>query len=186
VTAQTAAAGGFVSLFDGKSLAGWEYVRDTVGWSAEEGVLVCSGEGRGWLRTARMYGDFVLHLEYAISEGGNSGVFLRSLLEGRPAYDGMEMQILDDHGAPATVSSTGAIYDAVAPTKNAARPAGQWNDLEITCAGSRVGFVLNGEHIVEVDLSADESLRGRPLEGYIGLQNHHSAVRFRSVLIQEL
>jgi len=186
VTAQVPAAGGYVPLFDGESLAGWEYVRDTVGWSAENGVLVCSGEGRDWLRTARMYADFVLRLEYAISAGGNSGIFLRSLLEGRPAYNGMEMQILDDHGAPPTVSSSGAIYDAVAPTVNAARPSEQWNEVEVTCIGSRIAIVLNGEHIVDADNSTAESLRGRPQVGYIGLQNYHCPVRFRNVLIQEL
>jgi hypothetical protein len=179
-------ADGFVPLFSGSGLTGWEYVRDPIGWSAKDGVVACSGEGRGWLRTVRMYRDFVLRLEYAIGEGGNSGIFLRSLLEGRPAYNGMEMQILDDHGTPPTVSSTGAIYDAVAPTSNPARPAGEWNDVEITCARTRVAIVLNGERIIDVDLSADEALRGRPREGYIGLQNHHSPVRFRNVSIKEL
>jgi hypothetical protein len=96
------------------------------------------------------------------------------------------MQILDDHGTPPTVSSTGAIYDAVAPTSNPAHPAGEWNDVEITCAGTRVAIVLNGERIIDVDLSADAALRGRPREGYIGLQNHHSPVRFRNVRIKEL
>jgi hypothetical protein len=80
---------GFVPLFGGSGLTGWEYVRDPIGWSAKDGVVVCSGEGRGWLRTVRMYRDFVLRLEYAIGEGGNSGIFLRSLLVGRPAYNGM-------------------------------------------------------------------------------------------------
>jgi hypothetical protein len=175
----------FVPLFDGKTFQGWEYVRDPIGWSVVSGVLCCSGEGRGWLRTARTYRDFVLRLEYAIGEAGNSGIFLRSLLEGRPAYNGMEMQILDDHGAPVSPTCSGALYDAVAPTRNVARPAGDWNTVEITCIGSRVSIVLNDERVIDVDLDAYDTLRGRPREGYIGLQNHHSPVKFRTVVVRE-
>jgi hypothetical protein len=58
--------------------------------------------------------------------------------------------------------------------------------VEITCAGGRVVFVLNGERVVDVDLDADESLPGRPREGYLGLQNHASAVAFRNVRVKEL
>jgi hypothetical protein len=177
---------GFVSLFDGKSLEGWAVVGDAGAWSVQQGEIYCNGEGRGWLRTARTYRDFALRLEYAIGPGGNSGIFLRSQLEGRPAYNGMEMQILDDTGAPPGVKSSGAIYDAVAPAKNAARPAWEWNALEITCAGAQVKIVLNGESIVDVDLGAHESLRDRPREGYVGLQNHRSPVRFRHLQLREL
>lgn len=176
---------GFRPMFTPESLAGWEYVRDPVGWSVEEGVVVCSGEGRGWIRTERMYRNFELRLEYAISPNGNSGIFLRSLLEGRPAYNGMEVQILDDHGQPPNPSSTGAIYDAIAPTKNMARPAWEWNQVEILCA-RRITITLNGEKIIDEDMDTHDALRDRPREGYIGLQNHHSAVKFRNVLVREL
>src|SRR5919109_949901 len=91
---------GFVPLFDGKSLAGWELARRGLAhWSVDGAEVRCTGERpAGWIRTARTYRNFVLRLEYAISPGGNSGIFARSLVEGRPAYNGMEFQILDDHG----------------------------------------------------------------------------------------
>ena len=155
----TSEESGFVPLFDGRTLAGWELARgDLAHWAVDGDEVRC----------------------------GNSGVFARSLLEGRPAYNGVEFQILDDHGTPPSLTSTGSIYDAVAPSGNLARPAGAWNDVEITCAGGRVVFVLNGERVVDVDLDADESLRGRPREGYLGLQNHASAVAFRNVRVKEL
>ena len=184
----TQAEDGFTPLYDGKTLDGWDVVRDTFeSWEPKpDGLIDCNGTGRGWLRTARMYKDFVLRVDFAISPNGNSGVFLRSLTEGRPAYNGMEVQILDDSGAPTGTSSTGSIYDAIAPSKNVMRPAWEWNDLEATCQGSRVKLVLNGETIVDVDLEEHEATKGRPREGYIGLQNHHSAVKFRNPRVREL
>jgi hypothetical protein len=183
---------GFVPLFDGKTLNGWEPVgpspEHATAWSAQDGVLVCSGEGRGWLRTARTYRDFVLRLEYATGEEGqgNSGVFLRSQTEGRPAYNGMEVQILCDRGDPASLKCSGAIYDAVAPAKNMARGRWEWNRLEATCRGSHVAIVLNGERVVDVDMETVEAGRARPREGYIGVQNHHAPARFRNIAVREL
>jgi hypothetical protein len=181
---------GFVPLFDGKTLNGWEPVgipENATAWSVEDGAIVCNGAGRGWLRTARTYRDFVLRIEYATGEEGqgNSGVFLRSLTEGRPAYNGMEVQILCDRGAPPGLKSSGAIYDAVAPTKNVARGAWEWNTLEATCRGSHVTVVLNGERVVDVDMETVEAGRGRPREGYIGIQNHHAPVKFRNPRVKE-
>jgi hypothetical protein len=178
----------FRPLCAGDSLDGWVLVREQpqTAWTASHGVVACSGRGRGWLRTARTYTDFVLRLDFAISKGGNSGVFLRSLLEGRPAYNGMEVQILDDAGTPPTVKSTGALYDAVAPATNPSRPAGEWNALEALCQGDHVRIAINGETVVDVRLDEDEHLKDRPREGYIGLQNHHSPVRFRNVRVREL
>jgi hypothetical protein len=175
-------------MFTDDSLDGWELVREQPAgaWSIKDGVVTCSGEGRGWLRTGRRYQDFELRLEYAIAKDGNSGVFLRSLLEGRPAYNGLEVQILDDHGAPAGLKSSGALYDAVAPATNPARPAMEWNTLEALCQGDHVRVRLNGETVVDVRLGEHDQLKDRPREGYIGLQNHGSRVMFRSVMVREL
>jgi hypothetical protein len=178
----------FVPLFAEDGLAGWQFVRaqPPSAWSVSNGIVTCTGEGRGWLRTDRAYTDFVLRLDYAISRNGNSGVFLRSLLEGRPAYNGMEIQILDDHGAPVGVKSSGALYDAIAPARNTARPAGEWNALEALCHGDRVRITLNGEVVIDVRLAEHEHLKDRPRSGYIGLQNHGSRVTFRNVRVCDL
>src|SRR5688572_23426343 len=175
-------------LFPTDSLDGWALVRDQPpsAWSVKDGVVTCSGEGRGWLRTERMYREFHLSLEYALSQGGNSGVFLRSLTEGRPAYNGMEIQLLDDQGHPPGVKSTGAIYDAIAPSKVLARPAMEWNYLEAICQGDSVQVSVNRELVIDVDLTEHEALKDRPREGYIGLQNHGSLVLFRNVRVRQL
>lgn len=181
---------GFVPLFNGVDLEGWHVVvrqhPSVDAWSVSDGVLVCNGEGRGWIRPKREYENFVLRLEYKISPGGNSGVFIRTTEEGRPAYQGMEIQILDDQGKEPTKKSTGAIYDAVAPKRNMSKPAGEWNQMEIGCLGRQVRVWMNGEQIVDVDLDEYPELRSRLPRGYIGLQNHGVPVEFRNVRIKEL
>jgi hypothetical protein len=176
-------------LFNGRDLTGW-VVMHAGEWTVEDGVLVgrngtnwttnpqVSGS---WLRTEKEYGNFVLELEYDISSRGNSGILFRSALEKNPSFTGYEMQILDDHGREPRKSTTGAIYDVVAASKNLSRPAGEWNQVRITCQGKRIQVNLNGETVV--DHESDRSLRG-----YIGLQNHDDRcfVRFRKVRVTEL
>jgi hypothetical protein len=186
---------GFVPL-----LADWREQWHTVGdgtWHVDDGVLLCGPRGSGWLRTATEYEDFTLKLEYAVSEGANSGVFVRTSEEGRPAFQGMEFQLLDDHGDPPSKKSTGAIYAALEPECNPARPAGEWNRLRVTLRGTSVSAWLNGEQIHDVDLAEhteeipDEEpptpLADRLKRGYIGLQSHGEPhpTYFRNVRVRE-
>jgi hypothetical protein len=185
-------AGGAISqpLFNGKDLTGWVVMHGGE-WSVEEGVLVgrngtnwtTNPEHSGsWLRTEEQYGDFVLELEYAISRRGNSGIHFRSALDKNPSFTGYEMQIVDDAGAEPRRYGAGSLYDVVAPTKNMSKPAGEWNQVRITCKGNRIKIVFNGEEIVDYQ-QADRARRG-----YIGLQNHdeRSVVKFRNVRLTNL
>jgi hypothetical protein len=187
--ALAAASAAPVELFTGRDLSGWVPMHGA-GWSVEEGVIVgrngtnwtTNPEKSGsWLRTEKEYSDFVWELEYAINARGNAGIFLRSALEKNPAFTGHEMQILDDHGREPKKSTTGALYDVVAATKNMSKPAGEWNKVRITCQGRRIQINLNGEDIV--DYQTDRRTRG-----YLGLQNHdaHAVVKFRNLRIREL
>jgi len=133
-----------------------------------------------WLRTAKEYSNFTLELEYAINTRGNSGIFIRSALEKNPAFTGHEMQIVDDHGREPRKSSTGALYDVVAASKNMSRPTGEWNKVRIDCDGPRVQVTMNGEAIIDYRTE-------RLTRGYIGLQNHdtNAVVKFRNIRITE-
>lgn len=176
-------------LFNGRDLSGW--VRMHGGeWTIEDGVLIgrngtnwsTNPETSGsWLRTEREYGDFVLELEYAISPRGNSGIHFRSALEKNPSFTGYEMQINDDAGRPPRKSGTGSLYDVVAPSKNASKPAGEWNQVRIECQGNRIQVTLNGQRVVDYE-------GNRSRRGYIGLQNHdaRSVVKFRNIRLTEL
>ena len=126
-------------------------------WHFENGVLYTEGENGGWLATLRQYDDFVLSLEFRVPPGGNSGVFIRSPLEGDPAYTGMEIQILDDYAEqwqrPESLPVHGSIYDIQAPSERATREAGQWQKMVITARGPAIEVVLNGEKIIDTDMS---------------------------------
>lgn len=176
-------------LFNGRDLSGWVVMHDGE-WTIEDGVLVgrngtnwtTDPERSGsWLRTEKEYGDFVLELEYAINEKGNSGIHFRSALEKNPSFTGYEMQIVDDAGREPRKSSAGAIYDVVAALRNMSKPAGEWNQVKIVCQGNRIRIIMNGVEIV--DHTGDRAARG-----FIGLQNHdaRSVVRFRNIRISEL
>jgi hypothetical protein len=180
---------GPTTLFNGRNLEGWVPLHGGE-WSVEEGAIV-GRRGVGWstnpeisgswLRTEKTYGDFILELEYAINQRGNSGIFIRSGLEQNPAFTGHEMQILDDHGRQPARFSSGALYDSVSATKNMSKPAGEWNQVKIVARGSRIEVHLNGEMVVNFDSD-------RRREGYIGLQNHdeRAVIKFRNIRVTEL
>ncbi len=187
-----AAADGFVPLFDGKTLNGWN---TTGNWIVEEGGVIAlhprPGES-GWerydayLTTARKYKDFILDLEFKIKASGNSGVFLRVGDRMSQVNTGFEIQILDTYGlANPGNHDCGGVIGAAAPAKNMTRPAGQWNRYVITCQGKRLKVVMNGEQIHDLDLDKTP-LKDRPLEGYIGFQDEAQPVWYRNVRIKEL
>jgi len=185
---------GFKPLFNGKDTSGWTLVGSGT-WTAEKDELVCSGEGSGWLRTEKEYENYVLRLEFQIAPSGNSGVFIHAPEKGRSSRLGFEVQILDDAGKPANKTCTGSLYEVLAPTKNMAKPAGEWNQEEITCDGPHITVTLNGEKVIDMrtddpilngipDKSFHPSLRQK--RGYIGLQNHNTGVRFRNIRVRAL
>lgn len=185
---------GWLLLFNGRDLSGWEVVGNKAAFGVDgEGNLACTAGGGEWIRTSEAYEDFILRLEYKISAGGNSGVFIRATADGNPAFTGMEVQILDDAGKEPDKNSTGSLYDAVRPGKNKSKPAGEWNSYEIKCFGNELRVVLNGEQLYHVNLEtiADEhnkrpKLSMRAGTGYIGFQDHGSAVWFRNIKLKKL
>jgi glucose/arabinose dehydrogenase len=179
----TGAAAAGQPLLDGRTLDGWTQVGPGRFVVQSDGSIVGEG-GMGLLYyTPRTFRDFVLELEYrAESPGANSGIFVRFPERPKTPQDavtgGYEIQIDDTGDATHT---TGSIYDVAAPTRMAAKPAGQWNHYRIEVAGQRYQVFLNGEKVN--DFFGD---RGR--EGYIGLQNHDvdSRVHFRNVRVTPL
>ncbi len=190
--AAPADADGFVPMFNGKDLTGWKTAGN---WVVEDGGVVTleprPGE-TGWQRydaylmTDRKYGDFVIDLEFKILEEGNSGVFFRVGDPLEPVEQGIEVQILDTYGLenPGHHDCGGVIRTA-APSKNMAKPAGEWNRYIITCANDQLTVVLNGEQIIDLKLS-DSEMKDRPAVGYIGFQDEAKRVWYRNVRIKEL
>lgn len=177
-------------------LVGWQQVGGTPNsWEFAHGVLYTDGAGGGWLATVRSYDDFLLSLEFRVAVGGNSGVFVRAPLEGGPASQGMEIQILDDyherHSELRPDQYTGSLYGVQAPSERASKPAGQWQKMVIGCCGTHVKVVLNGRKIIDTDTRYYPSkVRTHPglrrESGYIGLQNHGGRIEFRKIRIKPL
>lgn len=188
LAAEGAGADGWVVLFDGTDLVHWEVVAGGT-WCLEDGVLAgrngedwtTNPEQTGsWLRSRRSYSDFELELEYAISPGGNSGIFLRAAKEKNPAFTGYEMQITDCHGKNLNQYNSG-LYDVVGADRDAFKPAGEFNRVHVRAVGPHITIQLNGETIVDFEGDRRE-------KGHIGLQNHdeRSVVRFRNIRIRPL
>ncbi|GBC92978.1 hypothetical protein HRbin15_01461 [bacterium HR15] len=193
---------GWKLLFNGKDLSGWTIVDLPDAWTVEEGTLVCTGKGGGMIYAEGVYKNFELKLDFKVSPGGNSGVFLRVWDKNDPVQTGIEVQILDSYGKEKpTRHDCGAIYDVQAPTENAVKPAGEWNTFHIICHDSHITVYLNGKKVNEIDLSrwteAHRNPDGTPNKfkypynqmtrpGYIALQNHGNKIWFRNIKIKPL
>jgi type 1 glutamine amidotransferase len=185
-------------LLNGKDLTGWSCPEGS--WTVEDGALTMKGGGYIW--TTEPFGDFRLDFEFKISPGGNSGVFFRTGDLRDPVQTGIELQVLDSHGkSEPGKQDCGAIYDCLAPSRNAAKPAGEWNHVVLTCKGNRIEACMNGEPIIDMDLDrwteANRNpdgtgnkfrtpYRDMPRKGHIGFQDHGNPVWYRNIRIKPL
>jgi len=188
----------FVPLFDGKTLDGWHVQGGKIeAWQAKDAILSCVAPEGGWLSTDKLYGDYILKLQWRIPQGGNSGVGLRYPKNSHVSQAGMEIQILDDdaeiHRDIKPEQHTGSIYYQVASRQGAAKPPGEWNSYEITCDGPLVVVKLNGTEVTRALMDEYTEGKGgltplsqRPREGHIGLQSHGTGVDFRNIEIKIL
>lgn len=197
VIVATAHAQEWTDLFNGRDLSGWVSSGDADAWGVKDGELVTLKPGRGgWLRTDRMYRDFELTLDFWMPEGGNSGVGLRGSSNGDPAFSGFEVQILDTAGQAPDLRNCGSIYEAVAPSEMAVYPHGRWNSYRIRLVGDVLDVWLNGRQIHNAtrldsrgfyrNESQPLPLNTRATTGYISLQDHGHAFRFRNLRIRDL
>jgi hypothetical protein len=190
---------GWTQLFDGKTLGGWKLVDGSgPGYVVQDGLLICPADGGGKLLTEKEYKDFVFRCEFKLDKAGNNGIALRSPLNGDPAYDGMECQVLDDadpdYANLEPGQYCGSIYKVVPAKRGAPKPHGQWNKYEISCIGRTVKVKLNGKVIVNSDLNkvTDPAvIFGHPGFrrdiGHIGFCGHGpSEVAFRNVWLKDL
>ncbi len=187
---------GYRSLFNGRDFGPWVGVTAPAenSWRIENGELACLGGKGTWLRSCEQYSDFNLRFDYLVSEGGNGGIYVRVPPDGNhhradntlpPA--GFEIQILDDaapkHAQLKAYQYSGGLYDIAGVTSRVSRPAGEWNTMEINCRGQHVTTIHNGVQIVNATSEQFPKLALRQTCGYLGLQNHGSAVKFRNIRV---
>ena len=198
-------ADGWILLFDGKTLNGWMTSSQQPSKTPVEDGAINPHKCGGYMMVhEKMWEDFILSLDFKISKGCNSGIFVRTYsLTPRPGKDvgfnGIEIAI--DDTTSAGYHDTSAIYDLVKPMKNAMKPAGEWNHVEIACNKNIVVVVLNGEKVTRMDLDEfkeqykrpdgtphkfDIAFKDHPRKGYIGFQDHGSPCWFKNVKLKPL
>jgi hypothetical protein len=195
--------GGFVPLFDGRSLDGWKGLvadpparakmtaQELAGaqaaadasmrahWTVSDGVLAFDGTGES-LCTARDYGDFELLGDWKIEKGGDSGFYLR----GSP-----QVQIWDAEANPV---GSGGLYNnekgPSQPLEKADRPVGEWNAFRILTIGERVTVYLNDKRVVDDTVLENYWERDKPIypSGQLELQAHGNPLWFRNLFVREI
>ena len=196
---------GWLLLFDGSTHAGWmNSDRTAPRTPVEDGALNPHKAGHYMLVHERQWTNYVLAADFKISKGCNSGIFIRTApLEPREGKDvgfnGIEVAI--DDTTDAGYHDTGALYELVKPTRNAMKPVGEWNHIEITSRGPIIEVVLNGERVTRADLDVfmepnkrpdgsahkfDIAYRDHPRTGYVGLQDHGSPCWFKNIKLRPL
>jgi hypothetical protein len=195
----------FVPIFNGKDLTGWTYgIRDDgslnkvgQGYRVENGVIYCTPTDGGNLFTKAEYANFTLHFEFKLTENANNGIGIRAPLQGNAAYDGMEIQVLDDSGSEYTklrpAQYHGSIYDVVPSERGHQKPVGEWNVEEITAKGRQITVTLNGATILSANLDDIKDplvLKKHPglqnSQGHIGFLGHGARVDFRNLKVKAL
>lgn len=194
-TVAAAAQTPWESLFDGKTLTGWVQRNGQAKYTVEDGAIVGTtvlNTPNSFLCTEKMYGDFVLEVEFLVEAGMNSGIQIRShsyrhYKNGR--VHGYQVEIDTSDRA-----WSGGIYDEARrgwlfplkdkPAAQAAFKRGQWNHYRIEAVGDRIRTWVNG--VPAADLTDDMTA-----VGFIALQVHSSKeagkqIRWRNIRIQDL
>jgi len=202
-------ADGWKLLFDGKTTNGWHAFKGKDvpdKWKVRDGALVISpknGKQGGDIVTDDDFGNFELAFEWKVTPGANSGVMYRvSEDEGGPFFTGPEYQILDNKLHPdgrSKFTSAASCYALYAPSEDATRPVGEWNQGKIVVNGNRVEHWLNGKKVVAYELGSDDwngrvakskfkewKKFGTLKKGRIDLQDHGDEVAYRSIKIRVL
>ena len=183
-------AAGFELLFNGEDLAGWEHGGN---WSVQDGAITRNGRGGSLVFSkAKVPDDFELRFQWKVAEGSNSGVYYRP---GQYEYQILDNDRHADGKNPRT--SAASIYFCMAPSHDATRPVGQWNEGRVVCKGTVVQHWLNGQKVIDLDYSDPKwkfnvdmlQKRGGDLAArgaFLSLQDHGDPVWYRAIKLRKL
>ena len=188
---------GFKPLFNGNDFTGWAGPIDN--YQVTDGTIQCKPGKGGTIYTKDSYSDFVVRLEIKLPEGGNNGLAIRYPGKGDTAYVGMcELQVLDNtakkYAKLHPAQYHGSAYGMAAAKRGHLKKPGEWNTQEVIVKGHTIKVVLNGETILDTDLSKVEKsmapiakYKGRlRTEGHFGFAGHNDPVAFRNISVRRL
>jgi hypothetical protein len=179
---------GFELLFNGKDLTGWDHKGN---WKVEDGAIARAGKGGGiTYKVKPIPDDFELRFEWKVAKGSNSGVYYRP---GQYEYQILDNAVHADGKNPRT--SAASLYFCMAPSKDATKPVGEWNEGRIVCQGSVIQHWLNGVKVIDFDYNDPkwakevELLRRRGANlaargALLHLQDHGDPVWYRSIKLR--
>lgn len=198
-TSKSSSTNGFVSLFNGKDLSGW--VGNTKAYTVKnETITVNPLQGSGGnLLTEKEYSNFIFSFEFQLTPGANNGLGIHAPLEGDAAYEGKELQILDNtaekYAELKEYQYHGSVYGLIPAKRGHLKPVGDWNSQIVTINGPQVKVELNGQTILDGNLeeaTANGTLDGKEhpglnrSRGHIGFLGHGDVLSFRNIMIKEL
>ena len=168
---------GWVSLFDGQTLFGWEPNND-VNWRVEKGEIVAHTGEPGLLLTTVPFANYELRCDVHLEKGGNSGIFLRTVANPQdPSKDCYELNMCDSHEAFPTGSLV-ARQKVEVPVEG----DGAWHTFDVSVNDRNVVAKLDGQIVIEF-----EDTTANPLtNGFIGLQKNAGRIAFRNVFLKPL
>jgi len=190
---QSAAATKPVELFNGKDLSGWTSFPEPTPespsiWSVRDGVLVCLGKPKGYLRTTASYENYRLRLQWRWPEKpGNSGVFLHGSGAEKIWPQCYEAQLAANNAGELRANG-GSLFLAGGKPKDKSRPKlaasserapGEWNHYGIVCHGGSITLLVNG---VRQNLVENTMLTS----GWIALQSEGGVIEFRAIVLERL
>jgi hypothetical protein len=174
-------AGGYILLFDGESLFGWD-AATKADWRIEDGAIVVSSGEPGLLNTTSQFADYVLKADFRTDKGTNSGIFLRTEKRPKNPKEGCyELNIADFGTSP---FATGSLVSRGEEAKVAANlDSDDWQAFEVTCEGKRITVKVDGKQVLDYTEKHDAK---PPLIGHIGLQLNSGKVEFRNIKLKPL
>ena len=186
---------GFEPLFNGKNFDGWVIMGKKEGWTINDAVIRSDGgQGGKWLRTKKQYNNFILKVDWKVSKGGNSGVFIRTDRDLELSPDGLRLttgyEVQISNARRDDSHCTGSLYGFVAVKPRPNESADKWHTFEIRCQNNKVTVMSDGLQCIHFDQSTNEATKKKPVKGYIGLQDSHSPkghyIEYRNVRIKTL
>lgn len=172
-------AEGWISLFDGHSLFGWESNSSEVNWSVAERTITADAGPKGLLLTYTPFADYQFRCEYRMAAGGNSGVFLRTLREPKDVTkDCYEVNIVDEHPEGYLTGALVGLQKTAEPIKG----SGEWHTLLLAANGTKITIAIDGNLVCIYDDTRPEARRS----GLIGLQKNAGKIEFKNIALQPL
>jgi len=184
---------GYLHLFNGKDLSGWEIWSDKSDFKIKDGIIRCEhgGGGQFMLYTAQEFDNFELVVEWRVSPKGNSGVFIRSPFKEWPWETAYEVQISNEQPPRDIAHCTGSLYGCADVNPRPDETPEKWRTYVIRAVDKRITVSVDGQQVVDFDQDSEEKTKHKPMSGYIGVQDSHAGdvgtwIEYRTIKVKPL